>query len=83
MTTVKINTSKIHNEISPMLYGIFFEDINYAGDGGLYAELIANRSFSYYDDENSIDMHKLDWETIGNAVFDIRTAEPLNNANKH
>ncbi len=31
--------------ISPMLYGIFFEDINHAADGGLYAELIANRSF--------------------------------------
>jgi alpha-L-arabinofuranosidase len=31
--------------VSPMLYGIFFEDINYAADGGLYAELIRNRSF--------------------------------------
>ncbi|MGM9936316.1 MAG: alpha-L-arabinofuranosidase C-terminal domain-containing protein, partial [Candidatus Ornithomonoglobus sp.] len=83
MTSIKIDTEKIHNEISPMLYGIFFEDINYAGDGGLYAELIANRSFSYYDDENSINMHKLDWESIGNAVVEIRTSEPLNSANKH
>ncbi|MBR1689135.1 MAG: carbohydrate binding domain-containing protein [Prevotella sp.] len=32
-------------KISPMLYGIFFEDINHAADGGLYAELISNRSF--------------------------------------
>lgn len=32
-------------EISPMLYGAFFEEINHAGDGGLYAELISNRSF--------------------------------------
>jgi len=31
--------------ISPMLYGIFFEEINRAGDGGLYAEMIQNRSF--------------------------------------
>ncbi|MHB9056895.1 MAG: alpha-L-arabinofuranosidase C-terminal domain-containing protein [Paludibacteraceae bacterium] len=31
--------------ISPTHYGIFFEDINHAGDGGLYAELIRNRSF--------------------------------------
>ena len=31
--------------ISPMLYGIFFEEINCSGDGGLYAELIRNRSF--------------------------------------
>lgn len=33
--------------ISPTLYGIFYEDINYAGDGGLYAELVQNRSFEY------------------------------------
>jgi alpha-L-arabinofuranosidase len=32
-------------KISPMLYGIFFEEINLAGDGGLYAELVRNRSF--------------------------------------
>ena len=33
--------------ISPDLFGIFFEDINYAADGGLYAELVQNRSFEY------------------------------------
>ncbi|MBQ9356007.1 MAG: alpha-N-arabinofuranosidase [Prevotella sp.] len=33
--------------ISPMLIGIFFEDISYAADGGLYAELIQNRDFEY------------------------------------
>ena len=32
-------------EISPNMFGLFFEDINYAADGGLYAELIENRSF--------------------------------------
>ena len=32
-------------KISPMLYGIFFEEINHAGDGGLYAERVRNRSF--------------------------------------
>jgi hypothetical protein len=31
--------------LSPHLYGLFFEDINYAADGGLYAELVQNRSF--------------------------------------
>ena len=34
--------------ISPVLNGIFFEDINYAADGGLYAEMVQNRSFEYY-----------------------------------
>jgi hypothetical protein len=32
-------------KISPYQYGLFFEEINHAGDGGLYAELIRNRSF--------------------------------------
>ena len=33
--------------IQSTMYGIFFEDINYAADGGLYAEMVANRSFEY------------------------------------
>ena len=33
--------------IQPTMYGLFYEDINYAGDGGLYAELIKNRSFEF------------------------------------
>lgn len=32
-------------EVSPTMYGVFFEEINHAGDGGLYAELVQNRSF--------------------------------------
>jgi alpha-L-arabinofuranosidase len=40
-----INTDSLGIKISPTLYGIFFEDINHAADGGLYAELISNRSF--------------------------------------
>jgi len=34
-------------QISTDLFGLFFEDINYSADGGLYAELIQNRSFEY------------------------------------
>lgn len=34
--------------VSPLLYGIFYEDINYAADGGLYAEMVQNRSFDYH-----------------------------------
>jgi alpha-L-arabinofuranosidase len=36
--------------IQPTMYGIFFEDINYAADGGLYAELVKNRSFEFPQD---------------------------------
>ena len=42
--------------ISPNLFGIFFEDLNYAADGGLYAELVQNRSFEY--SPSDVDVHK-------------------------
>lgn len=38
-------TDKIAKQITPDMVGLFFEDINFAADGGLYAELIENRSF--------------------------------------
>ncbi|MCM1283524.1 MAG: carbohydrate binding domain-containing protein [Muribaculaceae bacterium] len=78
INTIKIDTKKKTNIISPLLYGVFFEDINYGGDGGLYAELIANRSFEYYDRDGKVDKCKLCWETIGNAEFNIKSDRPLN-----
>ena len=45
--TFVINTTKAGAPIPSTMYGIFFEDINYAADGGLYAELIKNRSFEF------------------------------------
>lgn len=42
---IAVDASKTGAEIAPSLYGIFYEEINHAGDGGLYAELIRNRSF--------------------------------------
>ena len=42
-----IDLSKPGAPISPTQYGIFFEDINFAADGGLYAELVKNRSFEF------------------------------------
>lgn len=83
METVKINTKHRKNQISPDLYGIFFEDLNYAGDGGLYAELVANRSFEYYDREGKTDKSNMCWETVGNADFEIRTEKPLNDVHTH
>jgi len=43
--TIDIDANQRGPKISPTHYGIFFEDINHAADGGLYAELIRNRSF--------------------------------------
>ncbi len=45
--TIEVNTKKIGAPIQPTMYGMFFEDINYAADGGLYGELVKNRSFEF------------------------------------
>lgn len=42
-----VQTDKTGAPIPPTMYGLFFEDINYAADGGLYAEKIKNRSFEF------------------------------------
>ena len=42
---IRIDLNKKGADVSPNLYGIFFEEINHAGDGGLYAELVQNRGF--------------------------------------
>ena len=43
--TIDIDAQQRGPKVSPVLYGIFYEDINHAADGGIYAELIRNRSF--------------------------------------
>ena len=53
--------------ISPELMGIFFEDINYAADGGLYAELVQNRSFEYRATE------QLNWNPM--TAWELTTRE--------
>lgn len=45
VTKIKIDAAHPGAKINPDLYGIFFEDINHAGEGGLYGEMINNRSF--------------------------------------
>lgn len=55
--TINVDASNPGVKVSPNLYGIFFEDINHAADGGLYAELISNRSFE--DDEKNIPTWKI------------------------
>ena len=44
---MNVNTQKLGAPVSSTMYGLFFEDINYAADGGLYAELVKNRSFEF------------------------------------
>ena len=42
---ITIDLGKKGADVSPNLFGIFFEEISHAGDGGLYAELVENRGF--------------------------------------
>ena len=46
-TTLEVNLAKTITKIQPTMYGVFFEDINFAADGGLYAEMVKNRSFEF------------------------------------
>jgi alpha-N-arabinofuranosidase len=46
--TITVNTDKVTAKVNPQMWGVFFEDINMGADGGIYAELIKNRSFEFY-----------------------------------
>ncbi|MFH6995123.1 alpha-L-arabinofuranosidase C-terminal domain-containing protein [Flavobacterium sp. FlaQc-48] len=46
-TTLEVDIAKTVTKIQPTMFGLFFEDINFAADGGLYAEMIKNRSFEF------------------------------------
>ncbi len=73
-------------EISPLLMGIFFEDINYAADGGLYAELIQNRDFEYTPKEGREKGwdHDFAWSVTGDKInFTIATDNPIHPNNPH
>src|SRR5690242_910018 len=50
--TITVDTTASGPEINDRMYGVFFEDINYAADGGLYAELVRNRSFEFLPADN-------------------------------
>lgn len=87
---VNIHVDQPTVKLSPVLYGLFFEDINYAADGGLYAELVQNRSFEYYPVEgwagNSRKLHPLyAWQKVerdgGQVQLDVSNESPLNENN--
>ena len=59
---MNVNTAKLGANVSPTMYGLFFEDINYAADGGLYAEMVKNRSFEFPNAFTG-------WDISGNVVL--------------
>jgi len=62
--SIQVDVKNVGSPIQKTMYGIFFEDINYGADGGLYAELIKNRSFEF-------PQSLMGWNTFGNV--EVRT----------
>ena len=63
--------------INDNFYGVFFEELSHAGDGGLYAEKIRNRSF---EDNTSTAEH---WRTVGNATMTLTSENMMNPIQQH
>lgn len=78
--TIKAKESK---KISPLLTGIFFEDINYAADGGLYAELIQNRDFEYSGHDKRYNDKNWNALTAWKGTFTLDSLQPVHQNNKH
>ena len=83
--------NKAAHPISPDMIGLFFEDINFAADGGLYAELIENRSFeavkSKGKDHNYIlrEDNLYAWSSIDGdeTCLEISMNQPISSNNPH
>lgn len=69
--------------ISDEFIGIFFEDINYGADGGLYAELIRNRDFEFSSADRSEWTPTTGWETTGDIILSISDIDPVHPNNRH
>lgn len=73
-------SEKVHG-ISDMLYGIFFEDINFAADGGLYAEKVINRSFEYGKLAAGDELHG--WSKVGEPAIKVEVGDKLGGLNEN
>jgi alpha-L-arabinofuranosidase len=75
---ITVNADKPGHAISPVLWGIFFEDINLSADGGLYAELIRNRNFEDSDKPDH-------WSVLSSGAAEVSmsldTAKPVSAKN--
>lgn len=82
MKKIKVFPTKRYKELGD-LYGLFFEDINHAADGGLYAELVQNRSFEYCEIDHK-EYHSLTaWEKGEGVSWQVLSDKPLNAENLH
>jgi len=79
-TTIIVQTDKPGAHINPAMWGVFFEDINFGADGGLYAELVKNRGFEFPDS-------LMGWSKLAPGIakghLSIHDENPFNSANQH
>lgn len=80
MTTITVQAGKPGAEINPAMWGLFFEDINFGADGGLYAELVKNRGFEFPDP--LMGWHKLS-PSKARGTISVRDEAPFNTTNPH
>jgi alpha-L-arabinofuranosidase len=80
--TITVDPSSTGAAIPPSMYGVFFEDINYAADGGLYAELVRNRSFEFNGTDASGYNGLTAW-TVSGAATVVNDDQRLNDRNRN
>ncbi len=68
VATLKIDGDGVGASISDTMFGIFFEDINYAADGGIYAELVRNRSFEFNSTDNGSFTGMTGWQVLNRSA---------------
>jgi alpha-L-arabinofuranosidase len=78
--TITVDADKPGHAVSPLLWGLFFEDINLSADGGIYPELVRNRSF---EDAARPEYWKLLNAAAGNSELAVDSSRPLNPVNPH
>jgi alpha-L-arabinofuranosidase len=78
--SLTVDVDKPTHPVSPTLWGIFFEDINLDADGGIYPELVRNRSF---EDSDEPDFWTVTDSNGGKSAIAINSSQPLNVFNRH
>ncbi|UFR05558.1 carbohydrate binding domain-containing protein [Streptomyces sp. Go40/10] len=78
---ITVDPSATGPKIDKTMYGVFFEDINRAADGGLYAELVQNRSFEYSADDNTAYTPLTAWTVSGTGRV-VNDSGRLNDRNR-
>src|ERR1700761_8019790 len=78
--TIEIQADKPGAKINPAMWGVFFEDINFGADGGLYAELVKNRSFEF--PEPLMGWIKIS-PSLAHGELTVRDDQPFDAQNPH